>query len=121
MLTWNPYQDIITGGKPNDDVMDIMGFLTFEMVQTLTEEALVVKKAEDLWKKEKGHTEKTDGENPLKRKREPGLFDGPEEEREPVDTRHVHEAFRKLQKPTRMQRAVVGITGRPPPNNLKLF
>ncbi|KAL1922357.1 uncharacterized protein VTP21DRAFT_9896 [Calcarisporiella thermophila] len=30
--------------KPNDDVIDILGFLTFEMVSTLTEMALQVKK-----------------------------------------------------------------------------
>jgi transcription initiation protein SPT3 len=113
--------DAITGGKPNDDVMDIMGFLTFEMVQTLTEEALVVKKAEDLYKKETGRAETAGEGDSRKRKREPGLFDGPEEEREPVDTRHILEAFRKLQQPTRKQRAVAGMICRPPPNNLKLF
>jgi transcription initiation protein SPT3 len=33
--------------KPNDDIIDILGFLTFEMVTTLTEAALKVKKEED--------------------------------------------------------------------------
>src|SRR5207244_2325921 len=29
--------------KPNDDIIDILGFLTFEIVSTLTETALLVK------------------------------------------------------------------------------
>lgn len=33
--------------RPNDDIIDILGFLTFEMVTTLTESALKVKKEED--------------------------------------------------------------------------
>jgi len=32
-------------GKPHDDIIDIMGFLTFEMVATLTETAIKLKKA----------------------------------------------------------------------------
>lgn len=40
--------------KPNDDIVDILGFLTFEIVQTLTEEALKVKEAEDKAQKESG-------------------------------------------------------------------
>ncbi|KAL8822073.1 MAG: hypothetical protein Q9191_007184 [Dirinaria sp. TL-2023a] len=38
---------IVTDSKPNDDIVDILGFLTFEIVQTLTEEALAVKKQEE--------------------------------------------------------------------------
>lgn len=41
---------VVTDSKPNDDIVDILGFLTFEIVQTLTEEALKVKHAEDLHK-----------------------------------------------------------------------
>ncbi|KAI1320930.1 Transcription initiation protein spt3 [Mortierella claussenii] len=33
--------------RPNDDIIDILGFLTFEMVTTLTETALKAKKEED--------------------------------------------------------------------------
>ncbi|KAH0250900.1 TFIID-18kDa-domain-containing protein, partial [Aureobasidium melanogenum] len=39
---------VVTDSKPNDDIVDILGFLTFEIVQTLTEEALRVKNAEDI-------------------------------------------------------------------------
>ena len=85
---------IVTDSKPNDDIVDILGFLTFEIVQTLTEEALKVKEAEDLVKRESG------GENNSrrKRKRERGLFDPPEEGRTPIEPRHVEEAFRRLQR-----------------------
>jgi transcription initiation protein SPT3 len=38
---------VVTDSKPNDDIVDILGFLTFEIVQTLTEEALKVKAASE--------------------------------------------------------------------------
>jgi transcription initiation protein SPT3 len=112
--------DTIVSSKPSDDVLDILGFLTFEMVQTLTEEALKVKTEEDLFKKASGSTENGDG-NTRKRKREPGLFDGPEEEREPVMPPHIQEGFRRLQRPNAKQIYGAKITGRPPPSALKLF
>ena len=89
---------IVTDSKPNDDIVDILGFLTFEIVQTITEEALEVKKQEEeLASRRKGgaREEEKRGE---KRKRERGLFDMPEEGRTPVETRHVQEAFRRLQR-----------------------
>ncbi|KAH0551238.1 hypothetical protein GP486_007457, partial [Trichoglossum hirsutum] len=93
---------IVTDSKPNDDIVDILGFLTFEIVQTLTEEALKVKEAEDLVKRESG------GENAQnrKRKRETGLFDPPEEGRTPIESRHVQEAFRRLQHRSNKGRAM---------------
>ena len=84
---------VVTDSKPNDDIIDILGFLTFEIVQTLTEEALMVKEAEDAFRKETGGETKT----VRKRKYEGGLFDPPEEERTPVQERHIIEAFRRLQ------------------------
>ncbi|CAG8166142.1 unnamed protein product [Penicillium nalgiovense] len=86
---------VVTESKPNDDIVDILGFLTFEIVQTLTEEALKVKEREDNEKHRRGGAEA--GENLKKRKRETGLFDPPEEGRTPIEPRHVREAFRKLQ------------------------
>lgn len=80
----------VTEAKPNDDIVDILGFLTFEIVQTLTEEALRVKEAEERVKASGV------GAGGRKRKRERGLFQG-EEERTPVEARHVEEAFRRLQ------------------------
>lgn len=84
---------IVTDSKPNDDIVDILGFLTFEIVQTLTEEALKVKSEEDLTKSRNGDV----AAKSLKRKRETGLFDPPEEGRTPIGPKHVQEAFRRLQ------------------------
>ncbi|KIV78720.1 hypothetical protein PV11_06340 [Exophiala sideris] len=87
----------IVDSKPNDDVVDILGFLTFEIVQTLTEEALKVKAAEDLANK-KANGGRGDQDTMKKRKREGcNLFEMPEEGRAPVQPRHVREGFRRLQ------------------------
>ncbi len=86
---------VVTDSKPNDDIVDILGFLTFEIVQTLTEEALKVKAAEDLHNARSGASS---GELAKKRKRElSSLFEMPEEGRTPVEPKHVREAFRRLQ------------------------
>lgn len=104
---------IFTEAKPNDDIVDILGFLTFEIVQTLTEEALKVKEAEDFHKKARGENNNNDGGNAgsssneggeggeggNRRKRERGLFDPPEEGKTPIEPKHVREAYRRLQKP----------------------
>ncbi|KAG8622964.1 hypothetical protein KVT40_007940 [Elsinoe batatas] len=92
---------VVTEAKPNDDIVDILGFLTFEIVQTLTEEALKVKAAEDMVKRERGGDGEEDDEQAgrKRKRREPGLFDPPEEARTPVGPKHIQEAFRRLQKP----------------------
>jgi transcription initiation protein SPT3 len=92
---------VVTDSKPNDDIVDILGFLTFEIVQTLTEEALRVKAAEDL------QNAKTAGNGPAERESKKrkrywegdggGLFEMPEEGRTPVEPRHIREAFRRTQ------------------------
>ena len=93
---WAGFGTIIDS-KPNDDVVDILGFLTFEIVQTITEEALKVKTAEELANK-KANSGRGDAEASKKRKREGcSLFEMPEESRTAVDCRHVREAFRRLQ------------------------
>jgi transcription initiation protein SPT3 len=95
---------IVTDSKPNDDIVDILGFLTFEIVQTLTEEALRIKEAEDLTK------EKSGGEQQGKKRKLQGLFDPPSEGRTPVEERHVREAFRRLQARPTKQRAMKNFT-----------
>lgn len=109
----------VTDGKPNDDIVDILGFLLYDNVQTLTEEALKFKAEEERIKSQNGPTPNTVGEGnsaaqhnhrqeedtsqsqqqqqhpPIKR--ETGLFDMAEEGTSPVNTRHVREAFRRLQ------------------------
>lgn len=109
---------IVTDSKPSDDVVDMLGFLTFEMVASLTEEALKVKEQEDLWR------ERTGGENAgnaKKRKLFQTLFDPPSEGRTPVESRHVQEAFRRLQARPKKSRAMLNGTRLPQHFGLKLF
>ncbi|EMR62017.1 hypothetical protein MGN70_013678 [Eutypa lata] len=111
---------IVTDSKPSDDIVDILGFLTFEMVQTLTEEALKIKEQEDLWKERSGGENGTNGTK--KRKLAPqGLFDPPSEGRAPVETRHVQEAFRRLQTRPIKSRAMLNGSRLQLKTNLKLF
>ena len=98
---------VVTDSKPNDDIIDILGFLTFEMVQTLTEEALKVKGEEDLYKNKTG----SEDVQSKKRKRETGLFDPPEEGNTPVGPNHVREAFRRLQRKANGGRAKINLGG----------
>ena len=94
---------VVTDSKPNDDIIDILGFLTFEMVQTLTEEALRVKAEEDVYKSKTGGDDTS-----KKRKRETGLFDPPEEGNAPVNEHHIREAYRRLQNKANKPRASLG-------------
>ncbi|OTB06419.1 hypothetical protein M426DRAFT_318829 [Hypoxylon sp. CI-4A] len=108
---------IVTDSKPSDDIVDILGFLTFEMVQTLTEEALKIKEQEDVWKERSG------GENPgnKKRKLAQGLFDPPNEGKTPVESRHIQEGFRRLQARPKKARAMLNGTNLQQRSNLRLF
>ncbi|KAK8080474.1 SPT3-like protein [Apiospora hydei] len=108
---------IVTDSKPSDDIVDILGFLTFEMVQTLTEEALKIKDQEDNWKERSGG-ESTGNK---KRKLAQGLFDPPSEGRAPVESRHIQEAFRRLQTRPKRSRAMLNGTRLQQRTNLKLF
>jgi hypothetical protein len=109
---------VVTDSKPSDDIVDILGFLTFEMVQTLTEEALKIKEQEDLWKERTGASES----NSKKRKLAPGgLFDPPSEGKTPVESRHIQEAFRRLQTRGKKSRAMLNGTRLQQHTNLRLF
>ena len=92
---------VVTDSIPNDDVVDALGFLICEIVQTLTEEALRVKATEDLpkiglagnWSAERGIK---------KRKRywegdAGGLFGTPGEGSILIEPKPVREAFLRLQ------------------------
>ncbi|CAF3513973.1 hypothetical protein SNK03_011021 [Fusarium graminearum] len=98
---------IVTDSKPSDDIVDILGFLTFEMVQTLTEMALKVKEQEDLVRAQNG------GDNvgtAKKRKHEGALFDFPSEGKTPIEPRHVQEGSRRLQQRPKKSRAMLNGT-----------
>ncbi|MCJ1376192.1 Transcription initiation protein spt3 [Loxospora ochrophaea] len=102
---------VVTDSKPNDDIIDILGFLTFEMVQTLTEEALEVKREEDLYKLKSGGDNDSSRRVMQKRKRAQGLFDPPEEGTAPVGPHHVREGFRRLQQKANNGRARFNLGG----------
>ena len=94
---WAGFGTVIDS-RPNDDVVDILGFLTFEIVQTLTEEALKVKAAEDMANKKLNQSRGGGDGEKKKRKREGcTLFEKTEEGRTAVEPKHVREAFRRLQ------------------------
>lgn len=91
---------LLTDSKPHDDIIDILGFLTFEIVTCLTEEALKVKEQEEELEVQSNRNKKQsiDGTTvEKKRKRERHLFDGPDEDQKPIMARHVQEAFRRIQ------------------------
>lgn len=94
---------IVTDSKPSDDIVDILGFLTFEMVQTLTEAALKAKEQEDMARAQNGG----DNAGDKKRKHQHGLFDPPSEGRTPIEPRHVQEAFRRFQQRPKKTRAML--------------
>lgn len=101
---------IVTDSKPSDDIVDILGFLTFEMVQTLTENALKVKEQEDLFKAQSGAGAAGQDGQTKKRKRQEGLFNPPSEGKTPIHPRHVQEAFRRLQQRPKKYRAMLNGT-----------
>ncbi|KAM3556941.1 hypothetical protein MY1884_004784 [Beauveria asiatica] len=106
---------IVTDSKPSDDIVDILGFLTFEMVQTLTEMALKAKEQEDTARALNGgdaaslQLQQQQGST-KKRKHQHGLFDPPSEGRTPVEPRHVQEAFRRFQQRPKKTRAMLNLT-----------
>ncbi|KAF7558976.1 hypothetical protein G7046_g5170 [Stylonectria norvegica] len=110
---------IVTDSKPSDDIVDILGFLTFEMVQTLTEIALKVKELEDMARAQTGAGD--NGPSSKKRKHEHSLFDPPGEGKTPIEPRHVQEAFRKFQQRPKKVRAMLNGTRMPQHTQLNIF
>lgn len=81
--------------RPNDDVIDILGFLTFEIVCLLTEEAMAIKLAEER-QIQKSLSQSGAIHKEIKRKRK-YLFDKPDELAKPIQSYHIEEAWRRLQ------------------------
>ncbi|KAI3406978.2 SPT3 [Candida oxycetoniae] len=81
--------------RPNDDVIDILGFLTFEIVCSLTEEAMNIKNSEDKLTQIQREKNMEQKKQPKKRKY---LFDKPDELASPIMPYHIEEAWRRLQK-----------------------
>jgi transcription initiation protein SPT3 len=87
----------ITESRPNDDVIDILGFLTFEMVCSITEEALKVKSSMDkLCEDRDTHRY---------------LFMEPSNDSRPISVEHVQEAWRKLQDVPKSKAALYNFSG----------
>lgn len=98
----------LTDSKPSDDIIDILGFLTFEIVANLTEAALKVKEREDELSARLGYN---DHHVSKKRKKEHRLFDGPDDQQSPILARHIQEAFRKFQEAPLKATSLRGFTG----------
>ncbi|EAZ63198.2 predicted protein [Scheffersomyces stipitis CBS 6054] len=83
--------------RPNDDVIDILGFLTFEIVCSLTEEAMQIKNSEEKLNQIKSEKEKRQNPGQQTQKKRKYLFDKPDELANPVMPYHIEEAWRRLQ------------------------
>lgn len=83
----------LTDSRPNDEIIDILGFLTFEIVATITEESLKVKA------NERGPQIIPGSIGAKKRKNGCDLFQTSETSVTPLKARHIAEAFRRMQVP----------------------
>lgn len=87
----------ITESRPNDDVIDILGFLTFEMVCSITEEALKVKSSMDnLLEERDSHRY---------------IFMEPSNDSKPINVEHIQEAWRRLQEVPKNKKALYNFRG----------
>ncbi|CCK70088.1 transcriptional regulator SPT3 KNAG_0D03410 [Huiozyma naganishii CBS 8797] len=103
----------LTEGKPHDDVIDILGFLTFEIVCALTETALKIKKREQSLQAK--NTKSGDQDLELTKTTLPNhkkrLFDGPDDVVHPLKPKHIEEAWRLLQTVDMKHRALTNFKG----------
>eukprot|EP00834_Sanchytrium_tribonematis_P000323 NODE_6_length_70510_cov_1.054395.p28 type:complete len:296 gc:universal NODE_6_length_70510_cov_1.054395:49023-49910(+) len=86
----------ITDSKPNDDVVDILGFIGYEMVRRITEFALQIKKKSEL--------EKPIQSASKKEKEDLEIFsmffvNNKNSQPTPLEECHILEAYRRLQNP----------------------
>ncbi|SCU88533.1 LAMI_0D10440g1_1 [Lachancea mirantina] len=102
----------LTEGKPHDDVIDILGFLTFEIVCSLTETALKVKKKEEILQSKKDKSQQAQPDLDFEpRNRKKRLFDGPDTVVNPLKPKHIEEAWRLLQAIDMKHRALTNFKG----------
>lgn len=126
---WSGIHHLIEG-KPHDDVIDILGFLTFEIVCAITETALKIKTHEQVQLQQKHNaslsaasintsttssSQSTDldfeSTTLTNNKRKKRLFDGPDNEVQPLKPRHIEEAWRILQSIDLRHRALTNFKG----------
>lgn len=104
----------LTDGKPHDDVIDILGFLTFEIVCSLTETALKIKKREQILQNQKQQSQNIHQDVSLDKSlitRKKRLFDNLDDEVNPLKPNHVEEAWRVLQMIDKKHRALTNFRG----------
>eukprot|EP00842_Homolaphlyctis_polyrhiza_P007044 jgi/Hompol1/929/HPOL_005469-RA len=94
-LETNRYYD----SKLPSDVLDVMGFLAYEIVSTIIEKALAIKQE---WDAEIKQTKRGSSQSRLRSSREGALlsgllFDAPDDAQAPLEPSHIHEAYRRLQ------------------------
>lgn len=106
---WSGISQLIDS-KPHDDVIDILGFLTFEIVCSITETALKIKTRYDRIKSMKTQTQPQEhSAGTVKRKKR--LFDGPDNVVNPLRPQHIEEAWRVLQTVNMKHRALSNFKG----------
>lgn len=109
---WSGISQLVDG-KLHDDVIDILGFLTFEIVCSLTETALKIKNREEMLKSEKDKSSLLlqEGLTSDVRSRKKRLFDGPDDLVNPLRSKHIEEAWRILQAVDNKHRALSNFLG----------
>lgn len=109
---WSGINQLLDG-KPHDDVIDILGFLTFEIVCSLTETALNSKKREQLIQRQKNKSQPINPDliEPQVIRTKKRLFDGPDNAVSPLTAKDIQEAWRVLQKVNMKRRALTNFKG----------
>lgn len=101
----------VCDSRPNDDVIDILGFLTFEIVCSLTEEAMQIKNSEERLIQIQSEKEKSQNATKQKQQKRKYLFDKPDELENPLLPYHIEEAWRRLQSTDFKHKAVRSFGG----------
>ncbi|KAH7139598.1 transcription initiation factor IID, 18kD subunit-domain-containing protein [Dactylonectria estremocensis] len=109
---------VIGDHKPNDDVLDILGFLTCEMVQKLTEVALEIQARDMTRMRRNSDLPPAPTAEALAAE---GLFSSPRRSRQPIECRHVRLAFETFQVPPKRSHALLNGTRLPQSNGLRLI
>lgn len=107
---------VIADHRAGDDVLDVLGFVTSEMVKRLTAEAMAVQAREGL-----GVRVVAVAATAREKATAEGLFGGARGEREAVAARHVRVAFQRLQCVPKKRRALLVGTRLPRREELQLI
>ncbi|KAL9949490.1 hypothetical protein ACHAP6_002980 [Verticillium nonalfalfae] len=113
---------VIADHRAGDDVLDVLGFVTSEMVKRLTAEAMAVQAREGLGVHVVAVAAATATATAAREKTTAGgLFGGARGEREAVAARHVRVAFQRLQCVPKKRRALLVGTRLPRREELQLI